>query len=114
MRGDEFDPGEMDQRVVIQEEQNVPDGAGGSSLSWVNVGSAFLAKVRPMTGRERFNSDQLEVPTNYMVVMRVRTITEKQRMLWVSNNNLPLNIRFVPQTPRELYIGVEAEAGVRT
>lgn len=110
----DFDPGEMDQRIVIQEEANTPDGAGGFVLGWVNVGSEFWAKVRAMSGKERSVSDQLEVPANYAVIMRNMSITEKQRVLWVTNGNLVLNVRFVHQSPRDLYIKVDCEAGVRT
>lgn len=41
----------LNRRLVLEEAQRVPDGAGGYSESWVGLGTLW-ARVEPGTGRE--------------------------------------------------------------
>lgn len=108
-----FDPGELDQIIVIQTEQRVSDGAGGAVKTWVDDASPatrIKAHVRPMSGRERYNSQQTEANANYLIVMRPRAINEKQRIVWKSvSPEQVLNIRFIKRKPRARYLELECE-----
>ncbi len=42
----------LDRRLVLEEAQNVPDGAGGFTQSWVALGTLW-ARIRPASGQER-------------------------------------------------------------
>lgn len=109
-----MNPGELDQIIQIESEVSASDGMGGTVRSWVSDGQQIAAKVRPMSGRERENADQVEASSMYVVFLRNRSITEKQRIRWVSFGNRILNIRFVALTPRSHFLRVEAELGVET
>jgi len=105
-----YDPGELEQVVSLQTETLVSDGAGGSTKTWVNTATGIKAHVRPMSGRERYFSDQIEANSNYLIVIRKRAVTEKQRLVWTSvSPNVVLNIRFVKLRPRSRYLEIEAE-----
>jgi len=106
-----IDPGELDQRINIEEEVATPDGMGGTTTAWQLV-AAVWAKVRPLTGTERTAAAQVESPAKYAVIMRNRDISENQRLKWVSNGNRLLNIRFIGREQRAQYIKIEAEMGV--
>lgn len=109
----DVDPGEMDQRIAIETQTTTADGMGGGAIAWT-AGASFWAKVRPMTGNERSHAQQIESPATYVVITRTRTITENQRLKWVSNGNLILNIRHIARSPRDLYMKLEVEMGVST
>lgn len=108
-----FDPGELDQVVVLESESRVSDGAGGVVKTWASATSPetrIKALVRPMSGRERYNSQQTEANSNYLVVMRPRAITEKDRLVWKSvSPEQVLNIRFIKRKPRARYLELECE-----
>jgi head-tail adaptor len=42
----------LDRRLVLEEAQNLADGAGGFRQSWVALGTLW-ASIRPASGRER-------------------------------------------------------------
>mgnify|MGYP001069224430 CR=1 FL=1 len=107
-----IDPGELDQRINIEEEVATPDGMGGTTTAW-NLVAAVWAKVRPLTGKERTAASQVESPATYAVIIRNRAISENQRIKWVSNGNRLLNIRFIGREQRSQYIKIEAEMGVQ-
>ena len=108
-----YDPGELDQILKLQTETGSADGMGGTVKSWADTASpapVIRALVRPMTGNERLASQQVESNSNYLIVMRPRTISEKQRLVWTSvSPNIVFNIRFIKRKPRARYLEIEAE-----
>jgi len=106
------DPGELDQRIVIEREVFTSDGSGGQVQAWETAHGPMWAKVRPQSGMERARSDQVQEEAKYVVIIRNRPVLENQRLRWVSNGNLIMNIRYVERAPRALYIKLEVELGV--
>ena len=103
-----FKAGELDQRVTLRREVQVPDGMGGSTLEWVDIDTVW-AKVRPMSGTEREHSDALGARSNYIIVIRYRDdLTEGDIAVW---NDIEFNIRFVKDVPRSRWLVLEAERG---
>ena len=101
---------ELDQRVTIRREVRTPDGMGGSTLSWVDVGKPVWAKVRPMSGSEREHSDKLNAQSNYIIVIRYRSdLMESDILVW---KDTEFNIRFPKDVPRSRFLVIEAEKGV--
>jgi SPP1 family predicted phage head-tail adaptor len=113
-----MNPGRMDQRVTFQEETLSADGGGGGAPSWADIGTVptVWASVVPMRASETLDAAQLEGRAIYRLTVRNRSdITAGMRILWVTNGNLVLNIRALPDPgPRALYRTVEAEAGAPT
>lgn len=107
-----LDPGELDQRILIQQEVTTSDGSGGQTKTWQTVHGPIWAKVRPQSGAERSRSDQVQAEAKYMVFIHNRAIEESYRIVWESNGGRILNIRYVARSPRDLYIKIEAEEGV--
>lgn len=111
-------PGEMDQRVTIQAQTLAADGGGGGASSWADIGTVptVWAGVEALSGREVTDAQQLEGRAMYRLTIRNRSdITAAMRVLWVSNGNLVLNIRELPDPgPRALYRSLVCEAGAPT
>lgn len=107
-----IDPGELDERIVIEREDTTPDGSGGKVDTWVTAFGPMWAKVRPQSGAERARSDQVQAEAKYMVFIHNQQVSESHRIRWESNGNRILNIRYVARSPRDLYIKIEAEEGV--
>ena len=42
----------LNRKLILEEAQRVPDGAGGYALTWVALGTLW-ARIEPGTGRER-------------------------------------------------------------
>ena len=107
-----MDAGSLDQRVTLQSLGYTTDAGGGRVETWTTVATVW-AHVRPMSGRERLQADQLESPANYKVTIRRRTdVTAAKRILWQGK---ALNIRFDGfNSPRDLYMTFDAEMGVQT
>lgn len=107
-----MDAGKLDQRVTLQSVSSTTDAGGGRVETWATVATLW-ASVRPMSGRERLQADQLESPANYRVTIRRRTdLTTDKRILWKGK---PLNIRFDGfNSAREGYMTFDAEMGVET
>lgn len=107
-----MDPGQLDQRVTLQSVSSTTDAGGGRVETWATVATLW-ANVRPLSGRERLQADQIESPANYRVTIRRRTdITTDKRIVWKGKN---LNIRFDGfNSPREGYMTFDAEMGVET
>lgn len=107
-----MDAGQLDQRVTIQSFTQAGDGGGGGPKTWTTIATVW-AHVRPLSGRERLQADQLESPANYRVTIRRRTdITAAKRILWQGK---AMNIRFDGRNNvRDLYMTLDCEAGVAT
>lgn len=105
-------PGELDQRILIQFEVRTPDNYGGAALAWKALAKVW-AKVRPVSGRERLAGGTIAAPALYRFTIRRRAdVTEGMRIMW---NGKPFNIRFIGDAgTRDAFMSLEAEAGVAT
>lgn len=56
-------------KLVLEEPQRVPDGAGGFSLIWVAKGTLWAA-VEPVSGRERAGESVTVSTVSYRVTVR--------------------------------------------
>lgn len=73
--------GAMRHRVTIEEPVRTGDEGGGAEILWTQVATVW-AEVRPKTGREVFESDQLGGRVTHDVRMRFREgVTPKMRIL---------------------------------
>lgn len=110
----ETQPGDLDQRITIEEYTRTPDGAGGGEYSWSTVGEVW-AKVEPVRGQERVIADQERGVQTYRITGRndgdFAGIVTGNRIIWGS---LTLNVRTAPDVGRALYRLIEAEKGVET
>ena len=105
-----FRPGELDQRVKVQRLSPTPDGYGGTTDQWVEIGE-FWAHVRPLSGREIQDFDQLQGEARYLFVFRNGIdLRDADRLDWYGEQ---FNIRVRKQPKgRAMYVEVEAERGV--
>lgn len=105
--------GELDQRITFQKRSSVPDGMGGSTTTWVNVGTldTVWAHVRAKSGREVTEFDRVNAQASQLFVIRKRNdILESYRILW---DGEAFNIRHIPKPKtRAMYMEIEAERGV--
>ena len=84
-------PGELRERLTLQEFVLTPDGAGGSTKSWNDVPGTIWAKIEPLNGGEAFRQGMLNATQLYRVTIRWRgTISPTNRLVW---NGQALNIR---------------------
>lgn len=99
--------GQLDQRIALQRLTRIPDGGGGYAEDWQTYATVW-AYVRPMSGRERYQAQQLEAAANYRITIRYRAdIDPADRILW---RGKILNIRFIANAgPRDLYLTLDAE-----
>jgi SPP1 family predicted phage head-tail adaptor len=56
-------------RLVLEDRESEPDGAGGFAVAWVPVGTLW-ADVRPRGGREDFVAGQPRPRVKYRVLVR--------------------------------------------
>lgn len=100
-------PGSMDQRIELQRLSRIPDGGGGYSEEWATYAEVW-AEVRPLSGRERYQAQQVEASANYRIRIYNRDdISPADRILW---RGKLLNIRFIADAgSRALYLDIDAE-----
>lgn len=105
-----YRPEELDQLIDIYEKSLVSDGGGGHEATYTKVNTVW-AKVKPLSGRETEESDQVRAQSGYMFVIRNHiTINENYQIRWQGN---AFNIRFVKNRgTRTLYLEIECEQGV--
>lgn len=102
--------GELRERVTFRRKSEETDEYGTVSETLSDIATVW-AHVRPMSGRERTQAQQLEANANYLVVVRNRDeLTEADVVVWRGDT---MNIRFIKDRgPRSLYLEIEAERGV--
>lgn len=86
--------GDLRKQLIVQAEQQTPDGAGGYALAWTTLASVW-ANISPLTGRELYTAGHQESRVTHKVTMRWRkdlAITPDMRLLY---NERVLNIRAV-------------------
>jgi len=111
MAGIVYRPDELDQIIQFESEVLTPDGQGGETITRVNTLGDIWAKVKPKSGGERENFDQLQNPFTCVFVVRNRSdISEKDLIIW---DDEEYNIRSIPKRgSRVLYLEIVAERGV--
>lgn len=109
-----FRIGELSERVSVERKTRTTDAGGGYAETWA-VQTTVWALVRPMSGNERANAQQVASGANYLVVVRAGlNVTAADRLIWLAYPDDPLNVRFVKRTgARSLYLAIEAEMGVQ-
>lgn len=74
--------GRLRQRVTIQQESRVDDGAGGYALSWQDVAVVWAA-VEPTGGREIVFAGRVEARVTHRVILRYRAdVTAAMRVVY--------------------------------
>ncbi len=64
--------GELDKYITIQYPVSTPDGHGGFTNAYVNVGNVW-AKMRPLSANERRNAEQNTMIATEMIRIRYRS-----------------------------------------
>lgn len=68
--------------VTIEQQTGAPDGQGGKIISWTTYLSG-MARIKPISARERMSGGQLESDISHTIRMRYRkdkTITADMRV----------------------------------
>lgn len=65
-------PGELDRLLSLRRPVRTPDGMGGATVTYETV-ARLWAKVRPMSGRERFAAAQIQAESTYVITIRRRS-----------------------------------------
>ena len=80
------------QRLTLQKETRVSDGAGGYSRSWQDIADLW-AEIIPLSGKERLFAEQIEAPISHKILLRYRSdITPDNRLVFEGRI---FNIRYV-------------------
>ena len=105
-----YSPGELNERVTIEQITRTPDGQGGYTEAWSAVDTVW-AMVRPKSGYERAQSGQVDAPVTYLVVIRYRSgMSETNRLLW---RGKILNIRFIHDPgPRRQFLPIDCDTSL--
>lgn len=106
-------PGNLDQRVTLQEATTASDGGGGTTETWGDFATVpdVWANVVPASGGERNDDGSFNASGAWVFTIRNRSdVTERDRIMWGSE---PYNIRQVKRAGnREMYLKIIAERGV--
>lgn len=77
--------GRLRERVTFQHPQIADDGAGGGSLSWLDITPTptVWAAVEAVTGSEPVEADARQAEVNYRVTIRARQdLAPEWRLTW--------------------------------
>lgn len=107
-----MESGDLNQRIVIQRKTQTRLPSGGFTEAWASFATVW-AKVRPMSGRERYQADQVEAPANYRFTVQRRTdYDESMRIVWGGGT---FNIRFIGLTAgTDQFMDIDAQRAVAT
>ena len=105
-----YQPGELDQSIVISRGSLTADGIGGNDIAWVTVDTVW-AKVMKRNGNETEQAMQIQAEGSYTFVIRYRNdLLEKDKITW---DGADYNITFIQSLGgRKLYLEIEATRGV--
>lgn len=80
------------QRLTLQQEIQLTDGAGGYTRSWKEIADLW-AEVIPLSGREKLVAGKLESKLSHKIVTRYRSdVSPAHRLVF---ENRAFNIRYV-------------------
>lgn len=71
MRAEFIDPGGFRHECALQRQVHMPDGAGGSTVSWAEVATLF-ARIEPLRAASRFGADQAIETVTHRATIRHR------------------------------------------
>lgn len=107
-------PGQLRSVVEFQQANKTPNGRGGSTVTWAAVpGAPTRAKVKHVSGSERYRAGRLEAATQARIYVRYSPlINASQRVLL---DGEALQIRAVLDIEnRKRWLEIYAESGVVT
>lgn len=86
------------ERLKFQQKVTTPDGGGGSSITWQDLGPEIWGSMEPLTGhlftKELTQAEQVQARTSYKIMIyNRRDITAAMKIVWCSNGGKQLNIR---------------------
>ncbi len=103
--------GELTELVTIRRVDRSPDGGGGFERIHKDF-AKVRAKIRPLHGAERVQSDRVENTAGYMVIIRSRPGVDEAKSIYWHQQKRVLNIRFVRlMSARNLFIEMETDTG---
>jgi len=106
-------PGQLDQRIAIQDFTLAADGGGGLTKAWADLATDpdVWASVKAGGGGESTTEDRTNATAMTTFVIRNRSdIDERMRIVW---EGLDYNIRHVMREgSRAMYLTILAERGV--
>jgi SPP1 family predicted phage head-tail adaptor len=111
MRAHPIHVGEMTELIELHSLTSTSDGMGGSTQAWAKYADVW-AHIRPLSGSEREGAMRTEGTAKHLIVIRNRDdVRDTHKIVWGARE---LNIRFIrSRGPRDLYLELEAEVGVR-
>jgi SPP1 family predicted phage head-tail adaptor len=62
----------MRHRITIERATKTPDGAGGSTQTWIPIATVW-ADVKPVSGNERYQSMRVEADVSHTILTRYRS-----------------------------------------
>ena len=81
MKSLSVEPGDFKHSIAIQVNTEGRDATGGMTESWATVETVW-GNIRPMTGRELFEAQQVKAQVTHKVLMRKNTtVTPSHRLL---------------------------------
>jgi len=86
--------GTLRKKVAIQAESKTDDGAGGYTLAWTTLATAW-ANITPILGKEVYASGHLEGHVTHKVTIRWRGDITPTTDMRLSYNSRTFNIRAV-------------------
>lgn len=108
----QIQPGNLSERVILQQEIQVPDGGGGYTTQWITVTPlwAEVKLVAASRASEVVHADQAQPRDRYQITIRNRKgVTTDHRLVWLG---LALNILDAGYPgPRSAFRVLEAEYG---
>lgn len=77
--------GKLRRRITLERLEQVPDGGGGYTETWVALATLWAA-VEPLRGNERFQAQQVSNTLTHKVTIRYRAgVTPKMRIVYGSH-----------------------------
>ena len=104
--------GMLKEPVTFERAAKTPSGAGGYSETWGTLaGAADRAKVKALSGSERFASDRIEATTRWRITVRYFAgLLESDRVMIRSR---AYNIRFVNNVElADRWLEIDLDGGV--
>lgn len=102
---------ELDQLVSLMRPTRTGDGMGGATVQFVKIASMW-AKVRPMSGRERFAAAQLQADASYVITIRTRADIEESDIIRDSKG-ATYDIQFIGREHRSQFMDVQCSLSKR-
>jgi SPP1 family predicted phage head-tail adaptor len=89
-------PGNLRNRVTLQQLTRTDDGAGGYTETWTGVATVW-ADVYPLKGNERYEAQQVQANLSHRVTIRYRTGVEPSMRLLYGTRTLTIEAVIDPE-----------------